>query len=137
MSITGTVGEYMSPNPACLSASDSLTEARDLFLKNGFTVAPVVDDSGVALGVVSATDLVASSAAASKVGEVVSARLYTTGVGDSIVEAATMMTDCGVHHLVILDSGRHRSLCGPLLFGWAHQQNCDATISRRIRFLRV
>ncbi len=55
------VGAVMSPSVCCLSPDDRLSEAAALFLREQISGAPVVDRTGVCVGVLSASDLMASS----------------------------------------------------------------------------
>jgi CBS domain-containing protein len=50
--------DIMTREVACLSASNRLTDAVNLFLRDQITGAPVVDEDGVCIGVLSATDIV-------------------------------------------------------------------------------
>jgi len=52
-----TAGELMVENPVSLRREASVREAAALMINRGFSVAPVVDDSGRAVGVVSVSDI--------------------------------------------------------------------------------
>ena len=52
-----TAADLMVPNPLSLRAEASVTEAMTLFTEKGITAAPVIDDAGRPLGVVSHSDL--------------------------------------------------------------------------------
>lgn len=52
-----TAGELMTRNPVSINHNASLKEALALFTNKGFTVAPVIDDAGRAVGVLSSSDI--------------------------------------------------------------------------------
>jgi len=52
-----TASDLMVPNPISLRAEAAATEATNLFLEKGITAAPVIDDAGRPIGVVSRSDL--------------------------------------------------------------------------------
>ena len=55
---TQKAGEIMTKTVECLRPSDRLSDAVSLFLRDQISGAPVVDDSGVCVGVLSTTDIV-------------------------------------------------------------------------------
>ena len=52
-----TASDLMVPNPISLRADASVAEAMLLFTEKGITAAPVIDDSGRPIGVISRSDL--------------------------------------------------------------------------------
>jgi CBS domain-containing protein len=52
-----TAGELMSPNPVSIRYKATVAEATALLTDRGFSAAPVIDEAGRAVGVVSRTDL--------------------------------------------------------------------------------
>ncbi len=52
-----TAADLMSQNPVCINQRANLKEALALFTNRGFTVAPVIDNSGRAVGVISGSDI--------------------------------------------------------------------------------
>ncbi len=50
------VGHVMSQTPVQLSANASMTEAADILLEHGISTAPVMDDQGRCIGILSSTD---------------------------------------------------------------------------------
>lgn len=55
---TQTAAEIMTKNVACLCPSDRVADAVNLFMRDQISGAPVVDEDGVCIGVLSATDIV-------------------------------------------------------------------------------
>lgn len=53
-----TAKDLMTLNPISLHATATTQEAADFFYKRGFSAAPVIDDSGNAVGVLTLSDLV-------------------------------------------------------------------------------
>jgi CBS domain-containing protein len=52
-----TAAELMTPNPVSIAADATVKEAAAFLTDNGFTAAPVIDDAGRPIGVVSETDI--------------------------------------------------------------------------------
>jgi len=52
-----TAADLMTPNPVSINQNANLREALALFSDKGFTVAPVIDNAGRAIGVVSCSDI--------------------------------------------------------------------------------
>lgn len=52
-----TAADLMTANPVSLNQNATLKEALDLFTNNNFTVAPVIDNAGRAVGVLSSSDI--------------------------------------------------------------------------------
>jgi CBS domain-containing protein len=52
-----TAGDLMTPNPVSINQNANLREALSLFNDKGFTVAPVIDNAGRAVGVLSCSDI--------------------------------------------------------------------------------
>jgi CBS domain-containing protein len=52
-----TASDLMVPNPISIRAEASVAEAMLVFTKKGITAAPVIDDSGRPIGVISRSDL--------------------------------------------------------------------------------
>jgi CBS domain-containing protein len=52
-----TAAELMTPNPVCVRDNATLAEVMDLFIDKAFTAAPVIDEAGHPIGVVSQSDL--------------------------------------------------------------------------------
>jgi CBS domain-containing protein len=55
--VADTAEELMTPNPISIHATAALPEALELLTERGFSAAPVIDEAGRPLGVLSRTDL--------------------------------------------------------------------------------
>src|SRR5438128_1821807 len=53
----GNAAELMTPNPVSIRANATVREALALLLDHGYSAAPVIDDAGRPLGVLSRSDL--------------------------------------------------------------------------------
>lgn len=99
----------MTPHPVMFSADQSLAEVKRAFLEQRFTLAPVVSSSGELVGVVSASDLMRldDDAADGNIDSVMTRSVYAVTVEEPVGHAARVLSDGGVHHLVVV-SGRRR-----------------------------
>lgn len=125
------IADLMARQVSCVTADVSLEALTALCLERGLGAAPVVDDEGYPIGIVSKTDLVrrqfesggdeavsaaeprldapayVTSAPAVTVAEVMTPIAYTLGERDPLSRAAALMTVERVHHLpVVGDDGR-------------------------------
>ena len=133
MSHTRTVGSLMSPPSLCLSPETSVRDAERRLGERRVTGAPVVDESGHAVGVLSQHDLIVHLAGMSTSGEAghfytdvddyrelagVPADRSVTQVSEimtrdvvcvdrstPVAEAATLMRSRRIHRLLVTDSG--------------------------------
>jgi len=133
MSDVLTVGKLMSPPSLCLSPETSVRDAERRLGESRVTGAPVVDESGHAVGVISQHDLIVHLAGMTTSGEAghfftdvddyrelaaVPADRSVTPVSEimtrdvvcvdrstSVVEAAVLMRSKRIHRLLVTDSG--------------------------------
>jgi CBS domain-containing protein len=107
MSLQSPISSYMSPHPVSLRPQASSEEARRIFADNGFTIAPVVDDEGNLVGVVTASDLLASddddSLLAGAVADFMSTDVATVSTHADVAEVARALTDLDLHHAVVTE----------------------------------
>ncbi len=100
-----TVAEVMNGELFSLHPEDRTAEALTYFTALGISGAPVVDDEGRPLGVVSYPDLVSKSAAT------VSACMISPALSIkptlSVSDAARQMAEARIHRLVVCDEGGH------------------------------
>jgi len=128
-----TVGDLMSPNVFCLSPKTPLREAREQLAKRRVSGAPVVDDRGRPVGVVSQSDLVRRAAEPATAGSsgrfysdvedyqdlaglpvddsddpvetAMTPRVFTVGRETGVAVAASVMRERRVHRLIVTDRG--------------------------------
>ncbi|MFT5524700.1 MAG: CBS-domain-containing membrane protein [Pirellulaceae bacterium] len=58
------VADVMAGDVCCVSSNDTLEEAAKLFIRKGVSAAPVIDEQGFCVGIISATDLLRNDCAA-------------------------------------------------------------------------
>ena len=112
MSQSRTVGEVMTANPVSIAETASLKEAAGILDSRKITGLPVVDASGLLVGVLSQTDLVRVRAnqhlvqdwPGLAVGQVMTKPALTIAVTASLEEAARSMEERRVHRLVVTDA---------------------------------
>ena len=104
------IGALMSREVVCVSASLGRAEASALFLDRGISGAPVVDDAGRPLGMLTRSDLLRAAIerpAPATAADMMMPIAYTLGENDALSRGAALMAAEGVHHLpVIGDYGR-------------------------------
>jgi CBS domain-containing protein len=127
------VGELMNPDVVALRPDTTVAEAQALLARRSVSGAPVVDDAGHVLGVISQNDLVRSAvnpggaaeqgvfftsdddfedlgripvpAATQRVAEVMSRRVYHVGRNTGVAIAANIMRERRIHRLLVTDRG--------------------------------
>ncbi|MDH3600519.1 MAG: CBS domain-containing protein [Candidatus Tectomicrobia bacterium] len=124
------ISEVMHPHPHCVTEQQWVRDLVSLFLDEGISAAPVVDDSGKPIGFVSKTDVVreikegdtakrpeidtpiqpwwdVDRLSQLKVGEIMTPTLYTFSHTTTVADATAAMAFEGMHHLpVVDDSGK-------------------------------
>jgi CBS domain-containing protein len=122
------VGDVMSPRVLCVRPDVSLEMVSDLLLAEGFSGAPVVDEHGFPIGVISKTDLVREhrtrgdthelesplepgfheeKLATATVAEAMMPIAFTIEEQSSLADAASVMSTEGVHRVpVVAEDGR-------------------------------
>jgi len=104
------LGALMSREVVCVSAALRRAEAIALFLDRGLSGAPVVDDAGRPLGMLTRSDLLRAAVdkpAPSTAADIMMPIAYTLAENDALSRGAALMAAEGVHHLpVIGDHGR-------------------------------
>jgi CBS domain-containing protein len=127
------VGELMNPDVVALRPDATVADAQALLARRSVSGAPVVDDAGHVLGVVSQNDLVRSavhpggaaaqgvfftsdddfedlgrtpvSATTLRVADVMSRRVYHVGRSTGVAIAANIMRERRIHRLLVTDRG--------------------------------
>jgi CBS domain-containing protein len=122
------VGALMSREVVCVSAALRRAEAIALFLDRGLSGAPVVDDAGRPLGMLTRSDLLRAAVerpAPSTAADIMMPIAYTLAENDALSRGAALIAAEGVHHLpVIGDHGRVVGLISTLdITRWLARQS--------------
>jgi len=105
------VGTVMTPYPVVVDQDTSLDEVAELLAQNDITGAPVVDDDGRLVGVISQTDLVRTASLATSDGRrwtgytarhVMSRQPIIARADTPLVDAVRRLERHGVHRLIIV-----------------------------------
>ena len=99
-----TVNDVMSPNPFCLEVGKRVSDAAWEMKAELIGGAPVRDEKGAVVGMVSVTDLLDVDRLAS-VRNVMQREITSVRPGTPIVEAARIMLDKGFHRLPVMTEG--------------------------------
>jgi CBS domain-containing protein len=108
------VGAVMTMDPVVIPVMATVATAAEILEAYRINGAPVIDDDGRIVGVVSQTDLVRLRAAGRAAGAWHAARVIdlmtsppiTIGIDASLRDAARAMIERGVHRLVVVDDAR-------------------------------
>jgi CBS domain-containing protein len=95
LAVNVTVGELMTAG-----------HVADLMRKHKVSALPVVDSEGAALGIVTASDLLADRSAASPVSNFMSAPAFTVPATEGPHVAARLMRNHHLHHVVVVEQHR-------------------------------
>lgn len=102
------VREVMTLGARCVTPDVSLEAVRGLLMEEGISAAPVVDEEGKPIGVVSKTDLVRScheDTPRSLVRELMTPLCFTLAEHTALGHASALMAYEGIHMAPVLDSG--------------------------------
>ncbi len=103
------IAALLGDEVVCVGATLSLADATALLLARGLSGAPVVDDDGRPVGMLTRADLLRAFAAGGigTVADAMTGIAFTLGEHDPLSRAAGIMAAEGVHHLpVVGDYGR-------------------------------
>jgi CBS domain-containing protein len=100
-----TVDELMSRDVTTLHVNDVVGPVRDLMQDSHIHAAPVLDDSGAVVGIVTSSDLIEEWSPQMGVLSVMSPDVATVSPHTSAADAARLMVDHRVHHLVVVQHG--------------------------------
>jgi CBS domain-containing protein len=98
-----TVEELMTKQVETVHVHDVVGPIRDLMQDHRISAAPVLDDAGALVGIVTTSDLVEEWAPQMGVLSVMSSDVVTCGPHTSVTDAARLMVEHRVHHLVVVD----------------------------------
>ena len=115
-----TAADLMTPNPVSLRAAASVPEAVAMLTDRGFSAAPVIDEAGHPLGVVSRADILvhdrekatsahgapgppAGAEDATRVRDIMTPVVFTVGLHAPAREAVEQMLALKVHQLFVVD----------------------------------
>jgi len=79
----------------------SVEHVRGLMERNHISAVPVVGPEGEAVGIVSATDLIADPKAGTPVSQIMTERVYTVPAYNDAHVAARVMRNHKIHHVVV------------------------------------
>jgi CBS domain-containing protein len=109
------ISEVMTKNPICIGAGLAIHEVAKVLLARGISGAPVIDEMGKPIGVVSKTDLVREHSRSpetngnhprSTARDIMTPVAFTLPAGAPISQAAALMAFEGIHRLpVVSQSG--------------------------------
>ena len=97
-----TMQDVMTQPVRTVEATEVVGPVRDLMLDNQVHGVPVVDERGALVGIVTSSDLVEEWDPQQSVQTVMSSDVHTATPFSSVVDAARMMLDRRIHHLVIV-----------------------------------
>lgn len=104
------VGDLMTREVVSVSPEDDVGRAHDLMRGRGFHAVPVVEDDAV-VGILTTTDLLFDPDELSQVGAVMSGPPVFVHPTTAVADAASLMQERFIHHLVVVDEDR-RELVG-------------------------
>jgi CBS domain-containing protein len=105
------VSSVMQREVHTIGMDAALADVDALFVREGLSWAPVLDEAHVPVGVVSAADLLRAHAAGrdpamTPAWQLCSYKPVTVEPGLPVQEAARLMAGRDIHHLVVLEGGR-------------------------------
>ena len=103
------VSEVMSSEVKTVTSTEVVGPVRDLMIDGKIHCAPVVDETGALVGIVTSHDLIEEWAPEQGVVTVMTDRVSTVDPQTTIVDAARLMLDQQIHHVVVLEEGE---ICG-------------------------
>ncbi len=100
------VGEVMVTGVLSLNPDDTIGRARELMLSHGVHGLPVVDPQGAVVGFVTSSDLVEEWPLGEAVETIMSTKILSIDVERPAAEAASVMLENRVHHLLVTRNDR-------------------------------
>jgi CBS domain-containing protein len=97
------VKDVMTRKVICVAKNQPLSDAAGLFLEKGISGAPVIDEHGRCVGVLSAIDYVRRAHALRRVGGEMSSGVRSVQPEQTLLTAARIMCEKHVHRLPVLN----------------------------------
>ncbi len=101
--VPSTVADLMTGDLITLLPIDSAARAHELLVGAGLHALPVVDERGEALGMVTMSEIGPEPDLSVPVGDLMVRPVVTIGADATIGEAAALMRDEFIHHLVVTE----------------------------------
>jgi CBS domain-containing protein len=105
----GTAAELMTPNPVSISQASSVREAAAFLTARGISAAPVIDDAGRPIGVVSRSDILSHHQAPAvdrtPVYSVMTPAVFCVRPDMPAAEVIETMVGLGVRRVFVVDEG--------------------------------
>jgi CBS domain-containing protein len=106
------VSDVMARDVVPLSSDDSIAHAASVLLEHKISGAPVVDDAGRCIGVISSTDFVRCVDESSEVpnlavADIMAPVVQSIAQRSSLLEAGQMMCGAHIHRLFVVDGDGH------------------------------
>jgi CBS domain-containing protein len=126
------VREIMTQRVICVRPEVRRFELEALFLERGISGCPVVDESGLPIGIVSKTDLLGQrhfgalgATTTPTAAELMTPVAFSVHEGTSVAQAAALMAYEGIHRLpVVANDGSVVGLISPLdVLGWVAREH--------------
>jgi CBS domain-containing protein len=95
------IEELMAKRVITAEPHHTVDHVRGLFQRNRISAVPVVGPEGEALGIVTASDLVAERKATAKISKIMSTEMKTVPAYNDVSKAARIMRRNKIHHVVV------------------------------------
>lgn len=129
------VRDYMTPNPVCVNADDTLAKARSVIRKRGFRALPVLEKNRM-VGIISRGDIlrVTSTRTNLQVRGLMNRNVVTASAEDDILQAATLFIKHAILQVPVLDkSGSLAGILSALDILGAFSKNNIRPVKKKIR----
>jgi len=100
------IADLMVEDVETLAPDDTVGKARTRMLERGIHGLPIVDRAGTPVGIVTATDLLEDVADDTRIDAVMTDRVYTVPTYSRISDAARLMLNHRIHHLIVTNEQR-------------------------------
>lgn len=100
------VHDLMSPSVVTTEPHVTVSHARAMMAKNKIGAVPVIDSDGRAVGILSATDLLADLNPSSPIHTVMTDKVFTVPEYDDASTAARVMKNHKIHRVIVTREGK-------------------------------